>query len=156
MLGGLAADEGAAGLHAALGNAGDDGSHLLGDILADGDVVKEEQGLCTAADDIVDAHGNAVDTDGVMLVHQHGKAQLGAHAVGAGDQHRLGHAGHIGGEEAAETADVGHNTGNMGALDISAHKLHALVAGGNVHAGGGIGSGVGFLVHLSYSFPVQQ
>ena len=42
VLGGLAAGEGAAGLDAALGHAGDDGGHLLGHVFADGDVVQEE------------------------------------------------------------------------------------------------------------------
>ena len=60
----------------------------LGHVLAAGDVVQEEQGLCAAADDVVDAHGHAVDAHGVVLVHQEGDLELGAHAVGAADQHR--------------------------------------------------------------------
>ena len=68
MLGGLAADEGAAGLAAALRHAGDQGGYLLSLIFADGDVIQEEKGLGAAADDVVDAHGHAVDTHGVVLV----------------------------------------------------------------------------------------
>ena len=61
---------------------------------------------CTGADDVVDAHGHAVDADGVVLVHQLGQAELGAHAVGAGDQHRLLHPGNGQAEAAAEAAHV--------------------------------------------------
>ena len=43
VLGRLAADEGAAGLHAALGDAGDDGRDLFGHVLSDGDVVEEKR-----------------------------------------------------------------------------------------------------------------
>ena len=66
-LGGLAADERRAGLDAPLGHAGDDGGDFLGHILAAGDVVQEEEGLCPGAEDIVDAHGHAVDAHGVVL-----------------------------------------------------------------------------------------
>ena len=43
-LGGLPADEGGAGLDAALGHAGDDLSDLFRHVLAAGDIVQEEQG----------------------------------------------------------------------------------------------------------------
>ena len=39
--------------------------------------------LISGADHVVDAHGHAVDADGVVLVQDHGDLQLGAHAVGA-------------------------------------------------------------------------
>ena len=134
MLGGLAADEGAAGLDAALGNAGDQGSHLLGIILADGNVVQEENGLCAAADDIVDAHGNTVDTHGVVLAHDLGDALLGAHTIGAGDQNGLAHAGQIGSKEAAEAANIGNHAGDMGALDMRSHELNTFIAGSDIYA----------------------
>ncbi len=89
VLGGLAANQGAAGLDAALRHAGDDGGDFLRLVFADGDIVQEEQGPGAAADDVVDAHGHAVDADGVVLVQQLGQAQLGAHAVGAGDENRF-------------------------------------------------------------------
>ena len=46
--GGFAADQGAAGLHAALRHAGDDVRDALGLVLAAGDVIQEKQGLCAA------------------------------------------------------------------------------------------------------------
>ena len=172
VFGGLAADEGAACLDAALRHAGDDVCYLLRDVLADGNVVQEENGLGAAADDVVDAHGHAVDAHGVVLVQQLGDAQLGAHAVGAGDQHRLFHTGKVRGEESAEASNVGDHAGDQRALHVLAHELDALIACFNINAGGGVGRGVG-VFHVDalqflkigdrgrrpqrgHSFPVQQ
>ena len=105
MLRGLAAYKGTAGAHAALRHAGYDIRNLYGVILADGDIVQEKQGLCAAADDIVYTHGNAVDTDGIVLVQQLSDAYLGANAVGTGYQYGLLHAGNVRLEQAAKTAD---------------------------------------------------
>ena len=136
VLGSLAAHQGAASLHAALCHALDDLSDLLGDIAAAGDVIQKDQGLCTGADHVVDAHCHAVDADGVVLIQQHGDAQLGAHAVGAGDQHRALNTGAVQlkqAAKAAQTADalLGHRTGN-----VLLHQLHRAVTRRNVNAGG--------------------
>ena len=64
MLGHLAADEGAAGLAAALGHAFDELLDVIGIELADRDVVEEEERLGALAHDVVDAHGDEVDADG--------------------------------------------------------------------------------------------
>ncbi len=68
-LGGLTAHQGALGLTAALGDAGDDVRDAGGVVLAAGDVVQEEHGSGAPAHDVVDAHGHAVDAHGVVLVH---------------------------------------------------------------------------------------
>ena len=68
MLGSLAADQRGTGLDAALGHAAYDFRNALGHIFAAGDVVQEEQGPGAAADHIVDAHGNTVNADGVVLI----------------------------------------------------------------------------------------
>ena len=138
MLGSLTADQRSSGLDAAFCHAGDDLCDLLGHVLAAGDVVQEEQGLCAAADHIVDAHGNAVDAHGVMLVQLEGDLELGADAVGTADQHRLLHAGKVGGEETAEAAHVGADAGGHGFCDVFFHQRHRAVPGGDIHAGGGI------------------
>ena len=155
VLGGLTADESAAGLDTALRHAGDDGCHLFRHVLADGDVIQEKQGLRAAADHVIHAHGHAVDADGVMLVQQFGQTQFGAHTVGAGNQHRLRHTGQIGGKQAAEAANVRNYAGDVGALDVRAHQLDALVTGSDVHTGCRIGGGVRFF-HVDHSFPFQQ
>ena len=87
VLGGLAAEEDALGAHAALVDAGDDVGDLLGHDLADHEVVEEEQGDGAAGGDVVDAHRDEVDADGGQPADAAGDLDLGAHAVGAGDQH---------------------------------------------------------------------
>ena len=134
VLGGLAADEGAARLAAALRHAGDQLLHPGGVVASDGQVIQEEEGLCPAADDVVDAHGHAVDAHGVVLAHELGDALLGAHTVGPGDQDGLAHPGGIRGEEAAEAADAGEDAGGKGPLHVLSHALHALIPGLDVHA----------------------
>ena len=64
----LAADEGATRVDAPLGHAADDCCDLFGDVLPAGDVIEEEERLCAAADDVVDAHCDAVDADRVVFV----------------------------------------------------------------------------------------
>ena len=118
MLGCFAAHQGAAGLHAALGHAFDDLGDLLGNVLAAGNVVQEDQRLGAGADDVVDAHGHAVDADGIVLVHVLGHTQFGAHTVGAGDQDRMLHTGAVQLKQTAETAQAadavfGHRAGHI-------------------------------------------
>ena len=150
VLCGFSADESAACTYAALCYAGDNGCYLFGDILADCNIVKEEQGLCAAANNIVYAHCNAVNADGIMLVHKLSQSQLGADTVGAGNQYRLSHACHIGSKQAAEAANVRNYTGDMGALNCLTHQLYAFVACGYIYAGCGVCCGMG-VFHLKTS-----
>ena len=69
MLGCLAAYKGTACLHTAFCNTLDDSGNLFGHILADCNIVKEVERLCTTADNVVYAHRNCVYTDSIMLVH---------------------------------------------------------------------------------------
>ena len=66
QLGGLAADQRAAGLPAALGDAGD---HARGDVdveRAGREVVEEEQRLGAGDEHVVDAHRDEIDADRVV------------------------------------------------------------------------------------------
>ena len=127
VLGSLAADERAARLHAAFGDAADDLGDALGHVPAAGD------GLCAAADDVVDAHGDAVDADRIVLIEKLGDAELGADAVRARNEHGLLHPRHVEREEAAEAADIRLAVGH-GARDVLLHELHRAVARGDVDA----------------------
>ena len=69
MLGCLAAYKGTACLHTDVCNTLDDSGNLFGNIFADCNIVKEVEGLCTTADNVVDSHCNCVYTDSIMLVH---------------------------------------------------------------------------------------
>ena len=105
-LGGLAADQRAARLLAAFGDAAD---HRLGHAeieLAGGEIVEKEQRLGALHDDVVDVHGDEVDADAVMNAGLDGELELGADAVGGGDQHRVLEAASLEVEQAAEAADA--------------------------------------------------
>ena len=115
----LAADQRAARLAATGRNAADDGRTLVRIELAGGEIVEEEQRLGALHDEIVDAHGNEVDADRVVLVGVDGDLQLGADAVIGGNEDRIGETGRLQVEQAAEAADLA-----VGARD-AASSAHA-------------------------------
>ena len=83
----LAAQQGAVGLDAAVGDPVDDLLQQGRIVLGHGHVVEEEQRLGPATEGVVDAHRHQVDADRIVPADRHGHLQLRAHAVGAGDQH---------------------------------------------------------------------
>ena len=107
----LAADQRAAGLPAAFGDAGDDRARRGGVELAGGEIVEEEQRLGALGEDVVDAHGHEVDADGGVRPVVDGDLELGAHAVVRGDEDRVVEAGGLQIEQAAETTEVGVRAG---------------------------------------------
>ena len=134
-LSGLAANEGAAGLFAGVRDALDDSGDLLGVELADGEVVEEEERLSTLDEDVVDAHGNGVLADRVVLVEHEGQAQLRADAVGAGDEHRLLVLAGIQRKETAEAAEVAEDLRTIRRLDAVLDEFDGVVASIDVDAG---------------------
>ena len=133
-LGGLAAHERATRLAAAFGHAGDDGLDLGRDVVAQGHVVEEEEGLGALREHIVDAHGHGVDADGVVLVHRERDLELGAHAVGAAHQDRLLVAERSEVEHTAERADAAHGARAGGGGDVLLDAADHFVARFQVHA----------------------
>ena len=90
VLGGLPADEGAASGNAGVRDTGDDSRDPLGNHLAAGDVVGDEQRLRARDHEVVDEHADQVGADGVVAVEGLCDGDLGAHTVGGGGQHRVG------------------------------------------------------------------
>ena len=88
MLGGLAADEGGAGVGAGARDARDDGGDALGHDLAARDVVGHEERLRADHDDVVDDHAHEVLPDRVVPVEGLRDRDLGADAVGRGGEQR--------------------------------------------------------------------
>ncbi len=140
--GGLAADQRAAGLPAAFGDAADDRRALVRIELAGGEIVEEEQRLGALHDDVVDAHGDEVDADRVVLARVDGDLQLGADAVIGGDQHRVGEARRLEVEQAAEAADLAIGARPPGRAHQRLDLLDHEIAGIDVDAGLGIGEPV--------------
>ena len=75
--------------------------------LAGGEIVEEEQRLGALREQVVDAHGDEVDADGVVPAGLDGDLELGADAVGGGDEDRVREAGRLEIEQRAEAAEVG-------------------------------------------------
>ena len=88
-LGRLAADQRGPGKFASRRDTGDDVRRHGHVEPATGEIVEKEQGFRPLHEHVVDAHCDEVDTDRVVFAELLGKHQLGADAVGAGDQHRL-------------------------------------------------------------------
>ena len=131
---GFAADQGAAGLLAAFGDAADD---VGGDGLvqfAAGEVIEEEERFGALHEDVVHAHRHQIDADGAVPAEHEGELELGAYAIGSGHQDRLLV---LRGDRAqrAEAAKARQHFGAQGTLREGLDGLDERVAGVDVHAG---------------------
>jgi len=139
---GLAADEGAAGLAAAGSDAGDDGCSGRDVEPAAGKVIEEEEGFGALHDEVVDAHGHEVDADGVVPAGRDGDLELGAHAIGRGDEDRIAKAGSLGIEEGAEAAEAGGGAAARRRPRQRLDRLDQRVAGIDIDTGRLVGPAV--------------
>jgi len=141
-LGGLAADQRAACLLATGGDALDHPRRGRDVELAAGEIIEEEQRLGALHQDIVDAHRDEIDADRVVAVELECEFELGADAVGAGNQHRFAV---LAGNPAqrAETADTGEHFGPHGFPGKRLDVLHERVAGVDIDTGIAIGQWIG-------------
>ena len=135
----LAADQRRAGLPAALGDAGDDGARHREIELAGGEIIEEEQRLGALHDQVVDAHGDEVDADGLVPPGLDGDLDLGADAVVGGDQHRVAKAGRLQVEQRAEAAEIGACARPRRRPGQRLDRLDKRIARIDVDAGLGIG-----------------
>ena len=138
-LGGFAADEGAAVVLAGLGQSADD---FLGDLqfeLAHGEVVHEEQRRGALHGDVIDAVVHQVAAHGVVHAHFKGELELGAHAIDAADQHRVGEFFLVHLEEPAKAADLAQDALVEGAVRQVLDALLGAVCLLDVHACIGVG-----------------
>ena len=140
--GGLAADQRAARLAAAGRDAADDRGTLIGIELAGREIVEEEQRLRALDDEVVDAHGNEIDADRVVIVRVDGDLELRADAVVGGDEHRIGEARGLQVEQAAEAADLAVRAWTARRTDSRLDLLDEQVAGIDIDARVAIGQTV--------------
>jgi len=111
----LAADQRAGELGAGPGEAADDLLDPQRVHPPQRDVVEEEKRQRPLHQDVVDAVGDQIVADGVVDAGGDRHLDLGADAVGGGDQHRVAVAREVGTEHAAEGADLGEHSGVEGA-----------------------------------------
>ena len=139
---GFAADEGAAVGAAGFADALDD---LLDDHVfesAGGEVVEEEERGGPLDGDVVDAVVDEILADGVMDIEVECDLELGADAVGGGDEDGVGKLLQVEGEETAEAADFAEDLFIEGLAGEHLDALFAAVAGGDVYTGVGVADGL--------------
>ena len=105
--GGFAADERASVLFAAAGDAGDDRCGDAGVEFAGGEVIEKEERQSALHGDVVDAVIHQIFADGGVAAGEKSELELGADAVGGGDQDGLAKA--LQKKASAEAADVGED-----------------------------------------------
>ena len=149
----LATEQRAPRFHAGVGNAF---HHLRGHSrfeTADGEVIEEKERFAPLNDQIVNVHRNEIDPDGVVLLEIGGNFDLGADAIGAGDEHRIfvvagkKFFAKIQPEEAGEGAVLAEHTRGVRALAEVLDLVNHFVASSNVDAGFFVGQGCGFVGH---------
>ena len=152
-LGGLAADEGAAGLTATLRDSGDDALGGVDLELAGGVVVEEQQRLGALGEQVIDAHGDQIDSDPVMASGLDGDLQLGADAVGRSDDQRVLESGRLEVEQGSETPQRSLCAGPAGRFGQRLDGVHQHLAGVDIHPRIGVGhavaQAVGSVAHRS-------
>ena len=84
------------------------------------------------AEDVVDAHGDGINADGVVFAEGEGDFQLGADAVGAGDEDGVPVAAQI--VKGAKGADLSEDAGVVGRARVALDALDGVVARFFVHA----------------------
>ena len=145
MLGGLAANQRAAGELAAARNSRDDPG---GDVHVQPlryVVVEKEKGFGADHQDVVDRHSHKVDADLVVRVVLGRELELGSDTIGSSDEHgiavTLRHA-----EQAPEPADAAEHLGTASSLNSGYDALDQRVAGIDIDPGCFVGQRV-FGVH---------
>ena len=120
-LGGFAADQGATCLLATFGNALDDRRDFLGHQLSAGDVVEKNQRTRALTYNVVDAHCDAVDADGIVAIEHESVFEFGADPVGAGDQNIA--VGRVAQRiKSAERSEIADNVFVISFFDVLLHQ----------------------------------
>ena len=131
---GLAADQGAAGFPATLGDAGHDRGGGLGIELAAGEIVQKEQRFGALHHEVVDRHRHQVDADAAMQAGFDRDLDLGADAVGGRHQDRIPEAGGLEVEQSAEPANFGVGAGAGGGAHHRLDQIDQAIAGIDIDA----------------------
>ena len=152
-LGRLAADQRAACLSAAIGDARDDGCALIGIELAGCEIVEEEERLGPLHDEVVDAHGDEIDADRIVDAGVDGDLEFGADAVICRDEDGIGKARGLQVEQAAEAADLAIGARSPRRAHHRLDLFHQRIAGIDVDPCLRIGEPVLLVAHLRNSAP---
>ncbi len=109
-LGCLASQQRRAGLPASRSDATHDLRGLVNIERTSRVVVKKKQRLGALHDDVVNAHRNQVNTNGIQSVELERQLELGADAIRSGDEQRILALAQVGPKQTTEAADITNNT----------------------------------------------
>jgi hypothetical protein len=152
-------DQRAAGALAAFGDSGNHVAAGFDRQFAGGEIVQEQKRFRTLHHEVVGAHGDEIDADGVMAPGGDGDHQLGADTVGAGDQDGVGEASRLEVEQCPETAQIGCYTTASGGFGKGADGVHQGIASVDVDAGAFVTEAMVFAVIFgwgAYRFFLRQ
>ena len=138
QFGGFAADQRAVGLMAGARHAFDELLDDVGIDAAQGQIIEKKQRLGAQRENVVDAVIDQIGAHGGVHAHGRGNLELGADAVGAGDQHGLAPALDVERKEGAEGADAAEDAAREGARGHAANPFLGLFGAGDIHAGIGV------------------
>ena len=133
--GSLAANQSAPRLSAAFRDACD---YRLGDVvdqLPGRKVIKKKQRLRALNDNVVDAHGNTIDSDRVMDACIYGDFNLCADSICRRDENRVLESRILEVEQGTESADAGDHAAAVGFTDMRLDPLNQLVRDVNINTG---------------------
>ena len=102
--------------------------------LAAGEIIQKEQRLGALHHEVVDRHRHQIDADAAMQAGLDRDLELGADAVGGGDQNRILEARRLEVEQPAETADLGVGAGAGGGAHHRLDQIDQTIAGVDIDA----------------------
>ncbi len=137
--GGFAANQGATGLSAALGNPLNHCRRSFDIQLAGGEIIEEEQRLSTLHDQVIDTHGNEINADRIVLSSINGDLQFRPDTVIGSNQNRIPEPGRFKIEQTAKTADLAVSARSPGGFDCRLDAFNQRIARINIDTGIGIG-----------------
>ena len=155
-LGGLAADQRAAGFPAGFRHTRNDGGRSFGIEFAAGKIVEKEQRLGALHHEIIDRHRHQVDADAAVQAGLDRDLDLGTDAVGRSNQHRIDKARGLQIEQSAKSADFSVCTRPRGGTYHRLDQVDQTVAGIDVDAGIRVGQPVFAVDHAQFQMMVAR
>src|SRR5262245_35322122 len=143
----LAADQGASRLAAAMADAFNDGGRGLRLKFPASVIIKKEEGLGALHYEVIHAHCDQINADGVVAAGFDCNLELGADAVGCRDQYRVAVANPLELEQSAKSADFGICARTGGSADQVLDQLHHPIAGIDINTGLRVSQTALFLCH---------
>lgn len=111
-------------------------------------IVEKEERRCPLNDEVIDAHGDQINTETIDSVYGDGKQELGTDTIRGRDQYRIAKTAGSDVKQTTETTEIGIAAGPGRRLHNRPDRFDQCIAGGDVDAGGGVSIAVRFASFL--------